>query len=82
MSYEPTIGPDDHFRPAEILSADDRNARRLAAAEQMAQALKDLHLVVTDQNRRGATWHPEVFGRLMTALNDSANARDEWEGLK
>jgi hypothetical protein len=44
--------------------------------DRLREALSRLYAVVIDQNRRGASWHRELFGELMAAL---ALARVELE---
>jgi hypothetical protein len=43
------------------------------------EALKDLHTVVTRQNRLGASWHPELFDDLMSALSKAGIALERAE---
>lgn len=45
-------------------------------------ALKMLHRVVTEQNRRGASWHPEIFAEMMQAISQASAALESGEGGK
>lgn len=46
----------------------------LEASTEMERALAALRDAVVEQNRLGATWHPEVFGKMMSALGGANDA--------
>ncbi len=49
-------------------------ANALNAQAGAVEALRELREVVIAQNNLGASWHPEIFGRLMAALQRSQQA--------
>ena len=57
---------DDREARESILLAEIERLR--AEVEAMRGALLAIFGVVVDQNRRGTSWHPEVFPRMMDAL--------------